>query len=251
MSSRSEFRALWLSVILSAAGDRLALVALAVWSMTGPGRRCWPPWRTRPGTCVVIGGLFFADLADRRPRRTVMVASTRSALSSSRRWPCRACRLRRWSCCCSSLPCSPRRSSRPARRSLPACARRALRAGYRGDPDQLPDRRGGRRGRREQWSPSSACGLPADRHRYVSPPACSWARHAGQARRGQPGCRPGLAAGAGAAGRRLVFGDRALRTLVLLGWLVVFYPIPQGIAARTRPGSVVARPPPAWCWRPP
>jgi predicted MFS family arabinose efflux permease len=33
------------------------------------------------------------------------------------------------------------------------------------------------------------------------------------------------------AGLRLVFGDRALRTLVLLGWLVVFYTIPQGIAA--------------------
>jgi hypothetical protein len=47
----------------------------------------------------------------------------------------------------------------------------------------------------------------------------------------------GLGAGQGsplaraAAGLRLVFGDRALRTLVLLGWLVVFYTIPQGIAA--------------------
>ncbi len=28
-----------------------------------------------------------------------------------------------------------------------------------------------------------------------------------------------------------MFGDRALRTLVLLGWLIVFYTIPQGIAA--------------------
>ncbi len=34
-----------------------------------------------------------------------------------------------------------------------------------------------------------------------------------------------------AAGLRLVFGDRALRTLVLLGWLIVLYTIPQGIAA--------------------
>jgi len=32
-------------------------------------------------------------------------------------------------------------------------------------------------------------------------------------------------------GFRLVFGDRALRTLLLLGWLVVFYTIPEGIAA--------------------
>jgi hypothetical protein len=34
-----------------------------------------------------------------------------------------------------------------------------------------------------------------------------------------------------AAGLRLVFGDRALRTLMLLGWLVAFYTIPQGVAA--------------------
>ena len=32
-------------------------------------------------------------------------------------------------------------------------------------------------------------------------------------------------------GFRLVFGDPALRTLLLLGWLVVFYTIPAGIAA--------------------
>ena len=69
-----EFRALWLSVILSAAGDRLALVALAVlvYERTRSPLLAavayaagYLPW--------VIGGLFLADLADRRPRRTVMV----------------------------------------------------------------------------------------------------------------------------------------------------------------------------------
>ena len=69
-----EFRALWFSEILSIAGDRLALVALtllvfhqtrsplitaAVYA-TG-----YVPW--------VIGGLFLADFADRRPRRSVMI----------------------------------------------------------------------------------------------------------------------------------------------------------------------------------
>jgi predicted MFS family arabinose efflux permease len=34
-----------------------------------------------------------------------------------------------------------------------------------------------------------------------------------------------------AGGFRLVFGDRALRTLLLLGLLVVFYTVPEGIAA--------------------
>ena len=69
-----EFRALWSSVALSTVGDRLALVALtllvydrtrspllaAVVYATG-----YVPW--------VIGGLFLAELADRYPRRSVMV----------------------------------------------------------------------------------------------------------------------------------------------------------------------------------
>jgi MFS family permease len=34
-----------------------------------------------------------------------------------------------------------------------------------------------------------------------------------------------------AAGVRLVFGDRTLRTLMLFGWLVTFYAVPMGLAA--------------------
>jgi len=70
-----EFRALWFSEILSVAGDRLALVALTllVYDRTGSPLLAalayaagYVPW--------VIGGLFLTDLADRRPRRTVMIA---------------------------------------------------------------------------------------------------------------------------------------------------------------------------------
>jgi predicted MFS family arabinose efflux permease len=70
-----EFRALWFSEILSVAGDRLALVALTllVYDRTRSPLLAamayaagYVPW--------VIGGLFLADLADRRPRRQVMVA---------------------------------------------------------------------------------------------------------------------------------------------------------------------------------
>src|ERR1700736_845971 len=70
-----EFRALWFSEILSVAGDRLALVALTllVYNQTHSSLLAdlayaagYLPW--------VVGGLFLADLADRRPRRTVMVA---------------------------------------------------------------------------------------------------------------------------------------------------------------------------------
>src|SRR5271154_6569833 len=70
-----EFRALWFSEILSVTGDRLALAALTllVYERTKSPLLAalayaagYLPW--------VIGGLFLADLADRRPRRSVMVA---------------------------------------------------------------------------------------------------------------------------------------------------------------------------------
>jgi MFS family permease len=70
-----EFRVLWTSVILSTTGDRLALVAitLLVFDRTHSPLLAaavyavgYVPW--------VIGGLFLADLADRYPRRSVMVA---------------------------------------------------------------------------------------------------------------------------------------------------------------------------------
>jgi MFS family permease len=69
-----EFRFLWSSVLLSTAGDRLALVALTllVYDRTRSPLLAaavfaagYLPW--------VIGGLFLAELADRYPRRTVMV----------------------------------------------------------------------------------------------------------------------------------------------------------------------------------
>ena len=69
-----EFRALWFSEILSVAGDRLALVALTllVYQHTQSPLLAavayaagYLPW--------VIGGLFLAELSDRRSRRSVMV----------------------------------------------------------------------------------------------------------------------------------------------------------------------------------
>jgi MFS family permease len=69
-----EFRFLWASVALSTVGDRLALVALTllVYDQTASPLLAalvyaagYLPW--------VIGGLFLAGVADRRPRRSVMV----------------------------------------------------------------------------------------------------------------------------------------------------------------------------------
>jgi MFS family permease len=70
-----EFRALWSSEVLSVAGDRLALVALTLLVYD----RTRSPLLSAAVYAVgylpyVIGGLFLADLADRHPRRSVMVA---------------------------------------------------------------------------------------------------------------------------------------------------------------------------------
>ena len=71
-----EFRALWFSEVLSVAGDRLALVALTllVYDRTGSQLLAsityaagYLPW--------VIGGLFLAEVADRRPRRSLAVST--------------------------------------------------------------------------------------------------------------------------------------------------------------------------------
>jgi MFS family permease len=71
-----EFRALWFSEILSVAGDRLALVAftLLVYDRTGSPLMTALAYAVGGYLPWVIGGLFLADLADRRPRRSVMVA---------------------------------------------------------------------------------------------------------------------------------------------------------------------------------
>ncbi|MEV4143077.1 MFS transporter [Amycolatopsis sp. NPDC049691] len=71
----AEFRALWLAELLSMAGDQLARVALSVLVFTGTGSA------TLTGLTYaltfapsLVGGIFLTGLADRFPRRSVMVA---------------------------------------------------------------------------------------------------------------------------------------------------------------------------------
>ncbi len=226
---------MWLSVLLSSAGDRLALVALAVlvYERTGSPLLAalaysagYLPW--------VIGGLFLADLADRRPRRTVMVACdmTRALLVAAMAVPAVPVTAVVGLLFAATMFASP---SESARASM--------------TPGILPGER-------------YALGVAVIQTTYLTAEVAGAA--AGGAAVSFLGVRPALlidavtfavsalliglgtqarppaaraAAGLGsplaraAAGLRLVFGDRALRTLVLLGWLIVLYSIPQGIAA--------------------
>jgi predicted MFS family arabinose efflux permease len=72
--AHSEFRALWISYVLSMGGDRLALVAL---TLLVYGRTKSPLLAAITFAAgfvpYLFGGMFLSGLADRLPRRTVMV----------------------------------------------------------------------------------------------------------------------------------------------------------------------------------
>jgi predicted MFS family arabinose efflux permease len=229
-----EFRALWLSMVLSVAGDRLALVAL---TLLVYGRTRSPllaaivyaagylPW--------VIGGLFLADVADRRPRRSVMIFcdAVRAVLVAAMALPGVPIAALVALLFAVTMFAPPFESARAAI-----------------TPDILSGERyvlgtaviqttflGG------QVAGAVAGGLAVafigvrpslviDAATFVLSGLLialgTRARPAALADGGQesPWARM-------RGGIRLVFGDPALRTLLLFGWLVVFYTIPEGIAA--------------------
>jgi MFS family permease len=230
-----EFRALWFSEILSIAGDRLALVALTllVYDRTKSPLLAamayavgYLPW--------VIGGVLLADVADRRPRRSVMVT------------------------------CDAVRAVLVAVMAVPHVPLGALVALLFATTMFTPPFESAR---------AAVTADILQGERYVLGAAVTQttflaAQVAGAAGGGVAvaliGVRPSLAVdsvtfalsglliGLGTRARpaaakpetvqpspwarvregfRLVFGDQALRTLLLLGWLVVFYTVPEGIAA--------------------
>ncbi|HUN38035.1 MAG TPA: MFS transporter [Trebonia sp.] len=76
MFAVAEFRALWTSQILSAGGDRLALVALTLLVYDRTRSPLLAAIAFASGTLpYIVGALFLSGLADRLPRRTVMVVA--------------------------------------------------------------------------------------------------------------------------------------------------------------------------------
>ncbi len=230
-----EFRALWLSEVLSVTGDRLALVALTllVYDRTQSPLLTalvyasgYLPW--------VIGGLFLADLADRYPRRSVMVVCdlVRTVLVAAMVIPHISILALVALLFATTMFAPPFESARAsitpdilpgelyplgtsviqttflAGQVVGAAGGGVAVAVIHARPALVIDAGTfalsgllillGTRTRPAAAQPETA---------RLSP----WAR-----------MRDGLA---------LIFGDRALRTLLLFGWLVVFYTVPEGIAA--------------------
>lgn len=230
-----EFRALWFSEILSVAGDRLALVALTllVFDRTGSPLLTavayasgYLPW--------VIGGLFLAGLADRYPRRSVMVVCdlVRAGLVAAMvipRAPIAALVVLLFAATMLAPPFE--------------AARAAI------TPDILHG---------EQYALGTAViqttflagqvvgaagggvavvlirvqpALVVDVGTFVLSAAFIGLGTRRRPAAARPEAGPSSALAQAVAGFRLVFGNRALRTLLMFGWLVIFYAVPEGIAA--------------------
>jgi MFS family permease len=230
-----EFRILWSSVLLSTAGDRLALVALTllVYDRTKSPLLAaavyavgYLPW--------VIGGLFLAEVADRRPRRSVMVFcdAARAVLVAGMVFPhvpIGALVALLFAATMFQPPFDSAKASitpdilQGERYVLgTAVLQTTLLVG------QVAGAVGGGVAVAYLGVRSS---LAIDAATFVLS-----ALLIGLGLRARPAAARAETGQASALARmlsgfRLLFGDPALRTLLLFGWLVVFYTIPEGIAA--------------------
>jgi MFS family permease len=230
-----EFRILWSSVLLSTAGDRLALVALTllVYDRTKSPLLAaavyavgYLPW--------VIGGLFLAEVADRRPRRSVMVFcdAARAVLVAGMVFPhvpIGALVALLFAATMFQPPFDSAKASitpdilQGERYVLgTAVLQTTLLVG------QVAGAVGGGVAVAYLGVRSS---LAIDAATFVLS-----ALLIGLGLRARPAAARSETGQASALARmlsgfRLLFGDPALRTLLLFGWLVVFYTIPEGIAA--------------------
>jgi MFS family permease len=239
--ANSEFRAIWLAQLLSVAGDQLARVAITVLVYDRTRSPFWTaltyavtllPW--------VIGGLALSGLADRLPRRQVMVSCdiarlvlvglmalvSLTAPPDAGLWVIVALLF------VVTLLDSPFKSARSA--MMPdiltgewyvlgtavtqTTLQVAMVSGYAlgGLVVALLGVR-------------SALLIDAATFAASAVLVWFWVRHR-PAAAGLAAGRPSRLAEM-AAGVRLVFGHSTLRTLMLFGWLVAFYVVPMGLAA--------------------
>jgi predicted MFS family arabinose efflux permease len=230
-----EFRALWFAEILSVTGDRLALVALTllVYNQTKSPLLAaltyaagYLPW--------VIGGLFLADVADRRPRRSVMVTcdAVRMVLVGAMAVPGVPLAALVALLFATTMFAPPFESARAAitpdilqgekyvlgsaviqttflAGQVAGAAGGGLAVAFIGvRPSLVLDA-----------ATFAISGLLIGLGTRARPAAA------------KPEADPLSPIARIVGGFRLVFGDQALRTLLLFGWLVVFYTVPEGIAA--------------------
>jgi len=245
-----EFRAVWFSQVLSVTGDRLALVALTllVFDRTGSPLLSglvyasgYLPW--------VVGGLFLSELADRYPRRTVMVVcdAVRAVLVAIMVVP----HVPVWALVAllfvATMFAPPFDSARAAITADILSGERYVLGTAITQTTFLAGQAIGAvaggvavafLGVRPALAIDAATfvlsallvGLGTRARPAAARPEQAQSEQA-QSKRAQSKLAQPSPLARMQAGLRLVFTDRALRTLLLFGWLVVFYTIPEGIAA--------------------
>ncbi len=230
-----EFRALWFSEVLSVAGDRLALVALTllVYDRTGSPLLTaivyaagYLPW--------VIGGLFLAEVADRRPRRSVMVVCdvVRAVLVAAMAVPHVPIGVLVALLFTATMFEPPFESARAAiTPDILQGERYALGTAVFSTTFLAAQMAGAVGGGIAVAFIGVRSALVIDAATFVV--SGLFVRFGTRAR--PAAARPETVQPSPLARMRggfgLVFGDQALRTLLLLAWLVVFYTIPEGVAA--------------------
>ena len=230
-----EFRALWSSVVLSTVGDRLALVALtllvydrtrspllaAVVYATG-----YVPW--------VIGGLFLAELADRYPRRSVMVFcdAARAVLVAAMVLPHVPLIVLVALLFAVTMFAPPFESAKAS--ITPEILHGelyVLGTGVLQTTLLAGEVAGAVAGGIAVTFLGVRPSLAIDAATFVLSGLLIGLGTRARPAAAKPGNVQPSALARVRDGFRQVFGDRALRTLVLFAWLVVFYTIPAGIAA--------------------
>jgi predicted MFS family arabinose efflux permease len=227
-----EFRTLWFSQTLSEVGDRLALVALTllVYDKTGSPLLSavayaagYVPW--------VIGGLIFSGLGDRLPRREVMVACDviRAVLVAVMLLPRMPVAGLVGLLYVTTMAQAPFESARSA--ILPDILfgeRYALGAAVMQTSFRVAIVAGAAVGGVTVALIGTRPALSVDAATFVA--SALLVRFGTRARPAAAESGPGGLKQLG-EGARLVLGDKAIRTLMMLGWLIALYSIPEGIAA--------------------
>lgn len=227
-----EFRALWASQSLSEAGDRVALVALTllVYDRTGSALLSavayaagYVPW--------VIGGLLFCGLGDRLPRREVMVACDviRALLVAVMLIPKIPVAALVGLLYLTAMAQAPFEAARSA--ILPdifSGERYALAAAVMQTSFRVAIMAGAAAGGVTVAFIGARPALGADAVTFAA--SAVLVRFGTRPRPAAAGSGPSALKRLG-EGARLVLGDKALRTLMMLGYLIALYSIPEGIAA--------------------
>jgi len=228
-----EFRALWASQILSVGGDRLALVALTLLIYDRTRSPLLAAVAFAAGTLPYIAGaLFLSGLADRFPRRSVMVAAdvARMVLVGVMLVPgvpLDALIVLLYAVTTIQPAFDSARSA--IIRDIVTTETYPLAAGILQSTFRVLIVAGAAAGGLLVALVGARWALGADAASFVASglilQAGLRARPAA-ARSGGPNAFTRLA-----QGTRLVFGDRALRTLMLIAWLAAFYSVPEAMAA--------------------